>query len=327
MGGSLSMARYAQLVPAFNAFLIAADCSTVNRCAMACAQLGHESVGLRYSREIWGPTKTQLGYEGRRDLGNTQPGDGRRFSGVGWIQTTGRHNFTEVSRWAFGKGYVPTPTYFVDHPDQLGTDKYVWIGPTWYWTVARPQLNRLCDAGDLNGATRAINGGTNGLADRAARWNRCRAMGTALLPSAGSTSVPAPAAPPPPPPTHHLQGDDMPVITTPAPAADSPKWEWPTVRVPVAFEPGNKGYLKVDHAGRGGWIHVARWWSRDPSWSANRPLHYLTDHALGAAQGHAGSERFTGYGWVVPPIDARADMIELVLSAPDGATVQFWRTS
>jgi hypothetical protein len=43
---------------------------TALRWAHLCAQLGHESGGLRHTREIWGPTPAQARYEGRRDLGN-----------------------------------------------------------------------------------------------------------------------------------------------------------------------------------------------------------------------------------------------------------------
>lgn len=185
MGASLSLERYRALLPAFTSALIQAGCTTVNRAAMFCAQIGHESVGLKYAREI----ASGEAYEGRRDLGNVYPGDGPRFKGAGWLQVTGRANFTAVSRWAHEKGYVPTATYFVDHPDELASDRYVWIGPVWYWTVARTRLNSYADAGDLIAATKAINGGTNGLADRTIRWNACLKLGAALLPSTTSTFV------------------------------------------------------------------------------------------------------------------------------------------
>ena len=178
MGGTVSMDRYRQLLPAFVAALRQADCLTVNRAAMWCAQLGHESGGLRWMEEI----ADGSAYEGRADLGNTAPGDGRRFKGRGPIQVTGRHNYSQCSRWAFDQGYVPTPTYFVDRPQELASDRFGFLGPVWYWTVARPQINAMCDVGDINGVTRAINGGLNGIEDRMQRWNRCKAIGAALLP-------------------------------------------------------------------------------------------------------------------------------------------------
>lgn len=169
---------------AFNAAMLQANCRTVNRAAMWCAQLGHESTGLRHMQEIWGPTAAQRRYEGRADLGNTQPGDGSRFRGHGPIQITGRHNHALVSRWAHQHGSVPTPTYFVDRPDDLAGARYGFLGAVWYWTVARPQINELCDRGDLVGVTRAINGGTNGLDDRRRRWDACRRLGNRILPTA-----------------------------------------------------------------------------------------------------------------------------------------------
>lgn len=183
MGRTLPVERYAALLPTFNAALIQAGCTTVNRAAMFSAQVGHESVGLRYMEEI----ASGVAYEGRKDLGNIYPGDGPRYKGRGPIQVTGRGNYGALSAWAFGKGYVPTPTYFVDTPTLLASDRYGFLGAVWYWTVARPKLNAYADAGDVDTATKAINGGTNGLADRRARWNWCLGLGTALLPTPSPT--------------------------------------------------------------------------------------------------------------------------------------------
>lgn len=117
----------------------------------------------------------------------------------------------------------------------------------------------------------------------------------------------------------------MPLIRTPAPKDGQERWDWPTVRESLAFRPGS-GVVKLDHGGRGGWVHAIIWWVRDPNWTPNIPRHFPQGHPVGASRGHAGSERFVGYGWESAP-PAGADFVEIVFSAPDGAHLQFWRTS
>ena len=55
-------------------------------------------------------------YEGRRDLGNTQSGDGRRYKGRGLIQLTGRANYDAYSRY--------TRVDYVADPTPLCTDRW-----------------------------------------------------------------------------------------------------------------------------------------------------------------------------------------------------------
>lgn len=172
MGGALSMERYEQLLGPVSDALERSEATTPRRMAMWLAQIGHESGGLRYMEEIADGSR----YEGRIDLGNTQPGDGRRFKGRGPIQVTGRHNYTALSSWAYQQGLTPSPTYFVDRPEELATDRYGFYGAVWYWTVAQPHINSLCDAGDLIAVTKAINGGLHGIHDRKKYWTKNQAL-------------------------------------------------------------------------------------------------------------------------------------------------------
>ena len=194
MGDSVSLDRYRELLPAVQQALVACGCNSLNRVAMWMAQLGTESGGLQWMEEIADGSE----YEGRNDLGNTQPGDGRKFKGRGPIQVTGRANYAALSAWAFGQGLVPSVTYFTDDPDELSSDRYGFIGVIWYWTVARPHINEMCDEGDLEGVTRAINGGLHGLDDRRNRWNHCLGMGDTLMQLASGTtpSIPLPTTEP-----------------------------------------------------------------------------------------------------------------------------------
>ena len=126
------------------------------RVAAFIAQIGHESGQLKYVKEIWGPTAAQARYEGRADLGNTQPGDGSKYRGRGLIQITGRANY-KASGEALGLNLI-------NHPELLEKPQHACMSAAWFW--ASKGLSTLADEGKFEIITRRINGGLNGLADR-----------------------------------------------------------------------------------------------------------------------------------------------------------------
>lgn len=118
------------------------------------AQVAHESDGFRTAVEY----ASGRAYEGRRDLGNTQPGDGVRYKGRGLIQLTGRYNYSQYSLAIYGDGRcVRNPAMVAELPDAA-------LAAGWYWQTRG--LNPLADADDLERVTRRINGGLNGLESR-----------------------------------------------------------------------------------------------------------------------------------------------------------------
>lgn len=141
--------------------------NTPGRLAAFLAQIGHECGSGRHTRELWGPTDAQRRYEGRRDLGNTVPGDGRRFLGRGAIQITGRAN-TTAARDALKPGMdLMAFCAWLETPEGAATSA------AWWWS--QRGLNALADAGRFDDITRRINGGFNGRADRDARWKAAKA--------------------------------------------------------------------------------------------------------------------------------------------------------
>lgn len=136
------------------------------RLAHFMAQAAHESGGFRAMTEIWGPTPAQRGYEGRSDLGNTQPGDGFRYRGRGLFQITGRANYA-----AAGKD-LGLP--LVDQPETAAHPNIAVRTAVWYWS--NRNLNTRADNDDVIGITRRINGGLNGLDDRRARLSVAKGL-------------------------------------------------------------------------------------------------------------------------------------------------------
>jgi putative chitinase len=181
MQWSVTYERYAELYPALSQSLRESECTTYDRIAMYCAQTGHESAGLYYMEEQDWNGDNYAYLEGRcDDLGNCSPGDGAKYHGRGPIQVTGKYNYTECSQWAFDEGLAPSPTFFVDIPEELAQDDNGFHGVTWYWTTQRP-MNDAADAHDIYLATYYINGGYNGIEDREQRYNHCMSMGDLLL--------------------------------------------------------------------------------------------------------------------------------------------------
>ena len=136
------------------------EINTPQRQAAFLAQIGHESGGLHWTTELWGPTLAQSHYEGRADLGNVNPGDGFKFRGRGLIQTTGRDNFKRTGE-ALGVDLLAEPE-LLSLPDLAARSA------GWFWKAHG--LNELADVGDFMRITRRINGGTNGMDDRLALY-------------------------------------------------------------------------------------------------------------------------------------------------------------
>lgn len=141
--------RVARFYPYMDEFMRGFAIVGPKREAAFLATIAVESLELTYTREIWGPTQAQEGYEGRRDLGNTEPGDGKRFKGRGLIQITGRANYAEASK-VLGVDYVGNPFLMESAEEATRT-------ACWWWQ--EHGCNELADIPDFKAVTRRVNGG------------------------------------------------------------------------------------------------------------------------------------------------------------------------
>jgi len=145
-----------------NPALEKAAIDTPERIAAFLAQLAHESGEYRYMEEI----ADGRAYEGRTDLGNIHPGDGRKFKGHGPIQITGRTNHAACGQ-ALGIDLIKDPL-LITRPE------YGTASACWFWNSRK--LSLLADRGWFKAITRIINGGYNGLSDRRQYWDRNRGL-------------------------------------------------------------------------------------------------------------------------------------------------------
>lgn len=114
-------------------------------------------------------------YDGRN--GNNEKGDGYKYRGRGFVQLTGKANYAEASK-ALGIDLV-------SNPDLAANPQIAARIATW-WHKSRG-LGAAARAGDVGAVTRGINGGTNGLADRAKLFQQYG--GTPASASGGMTGL------------------------------------------------------------------------------------------------------------------------------------------
>jgi putative chitinase len=160
---TMSQVRLTTFLGPINDTLSKFNISTPAAQAMFLAQIMHESCACIYTVEI----ASGKAYEGRIDLGNTQPGDGVKYKGRGLIQITGRTNYAAVGQ-ALGVD-------FINHPTLLEQPENAALSAGWFWNS-----RHLTDIANLNTeaafevVTHRINGGLNGLVDRQQYWGRAK---------------------------------------------------------------------------------------------------------------------------------------------------------
>ena len=132
-------------------------------------QIEHESVDFKHMEEVASGEK----YEGRKDLGNTQKGDGKKYKGRGPVQVTGRDNYRKI----YEEFFIPNGLgeYNIVENPELGSDPRIGSLMSIGWFLVTPNGKKAITAANnhnIEALTKAINGGLNGFTDRENRTNR-----------------------------------------------------------------------------------------------------------------------------------------------------------
>lgn len=157
-----------------NACLRRFNINTPARIRHFLAQVGHESGGLKWMMEL----ASGDAYEGRKDLGNTRSGDGRRFKGAGAIQLTGRYNYQRFADYIKDPRVMDGAAYVAN--------RYPFTSAGFWWH--NNAINAFVDQGaNCRQVSAKVNGRdpANGLADREMYFTRA----TAAIPQTSRPAV------------------------------------------------------------------------------------------------------------------------------------------
>ncbi|MDL0421888.1 LysM peptidoglycan-binding domain-containing protein, partial [Caldibacillus thermoamylovorans] len=134
--------------------------TTKLRIAHFISQCSHESAAGLYTKEL----APGWDYEYRQDLGNVNYGDGPKYKGGGYLQLTGRYNYTKFAE------YIGDPEIVNQGVDYVA-ENYPWTSAGFWWHMNN--MNALCDTNPtVEQVTRRVNGGTRGLQERIMYFNR-----------------------------------------------------------------------------------------------------------------------------------------------------------
>ena len=135
------------------------EITTAPRIRHFLSQTAHESGGGRYKKEL----ASGEAYNNRSDLQNG-PTDGPKYKGAGYIQLTGKYNYSRLAEYLNDPRVMEGVDYVAENLPFTSAG---------YWWMDN-KMNELIDSGaDVLAVTRRVNGGTNGLADRQHYYEIC----------------------------------------------------------------------------------------------------------------------------------------------------------
>jgi putative chitinase len=159
IGWTKSKMRYKDLMSA----LIKYGITNLESIRHFIAQCSHESGLGKWTKEL----ASGKSYEGRKDLGNTQKGDGPKYKGAGFIHITGRANYQKFAN-SIGNQKIMNGVDYV-------AVNYPWASSAFWWKANG--MNELCAKGtSVEKVTMIVNGGKKGLADRKKYYNKVKSI-------------------------------------------------------------------------------------------------------------------------------------------------------